>query len=291
MKLHNRSRVAGFAVDSLDNSHTRKHETKTEVQKMRQIMEGDLSLTKQDGWDELWQKGVTPWDFNKPTPALAAELDAAEWGRQESYRILVPGCGSGFDLLTMASHQQGLQQRGFVSDSVIVGLDISLTSLEKAKQVLVNEYRPNPHDGSPCILLIHGDFFDRSTWTSVYSTIPDIQDKLTSCVQKDEFDLVYDYVFFCALPPDLRLGWGQAVASLLRPGTGRLLTLVFPIHRAPRMKGPPYPVTIDDYKQVLESKRVCMISKPCETPFTIPERVGKELVCWWIRGKNRKSSL
>lgn len=264
------------------NPEQERRKTKVRVHRMRQTLEEDSSLYKEQGWDRLWQEGVTPWDLNVPTPALASELKASKWPRQESSRLLIPGCGSGFDLISLACHQEYLQRRGLICDSVIVGVDISQTSLEQAKQVLTRDYQPKTD--SPCITLVHGDFFDCSTWRSVYSSSTDtIEQNLTSCFQEGAFDLIYDYVFFCALPPGLRDPWGEAVSSLLKPGTGRLLTLMFPVLQNPELKGPPYPVTVEDYQKVLEPRHVVMDSEPYNSPQTVPDRVGKELVCWWTR--------
>jgi methyl halide transferase len=273
----------------LSISSSDKAKTKAMVQKMRQTIDADASLNKEQGWEQLWQDGVTPWDLNRPTPALVSELEASNW---KTEKVLVPGCGSAFDLLTIAAHQERLQRAGLVQGSaVVIGLDISLTSLEQAKKVLVREYQPKAD--SPCISLVHGDFFDCSTWKAIYSSKPEIIDdaKLASWFREEMFDFIFDYVFFCALPPDLRPAWGQAMSSLLKPETGRLLTLMFPVLPNPEMKGPPFPVSVEDYRKVLEPKNVVLESEPYESPHTVPERVGKELVGWWIRDSSAPSKL
>ena len=32
------------------------------------------------------------------------------------------------------------------------------------------------------------------------------------------FDFIFDYTFFCALPPSMRGAWGKRTAELLKPG-------------------------------------------------------------------------
>ena len=107
--------------------------------------------------------------------------------------------------------------------------------------------------------------------------------------RKEHFDFIFDYTFFCALLPSLRPAWGARTAELLAPGTGRLLTFMFPILTdADPRQGPPYPVTIDDYRRVLEPHGVHMDDdKPRQNAETVPSRAGRELVCWWIRNDDR----
>lgn len=270
---------------------TEKGKTKRMVARMRQRIEEDHSVTKESGWDKLWQEGVTPWDLNLPTPALEAELAASKWNRLDgTSNVLVPGCGSGFDLVVLARHQERLQRMGLVRDSLVVGLDISVTSLKRAEEVLRNDLQTTPT--TPCVTLAHGDFFDCDTWNSVFCSHAEPQrNRATTSFEEGMFDFIYDYVFFCALPPNLRESWGAAVSSLLKPGTGRLLTIMFPVLQNPEMKGPPFPVTVEDYQKVLEPKGVLMESGPFESPHSVPERADKELLCWWRRKDNLRSNL
>jgi hypothetical protein len=129
-------------------------------------------------------------------------------------------------------------------------------------------------------------------------------DCVTSSLNRSEeasFDFIFDYTFFCALPPTRRKEWGERTSQLLVPETGRLLTFIFPIlkqddtdeddhtdesdsNRLPT--GPPFPVTVKDYRRVLEPVGVQMESDHAyENSDTVPQRVGTELVCWWtMRG-------
>ena len=262
------------------------------VEKMRHRLSEDSTSSQENGWDELWQNNVTPWDINMPTPALEAELLTTKLenhDKNQTYKILVPGCGSGFDLLTMARHQDQWQQAGLIRDGIVVGLDISLTSLKHARQVTIDD-DALPTNTTSCVTLAHGDFFDCNSWKSVYCSQSDKENTISQSFQEGSFDLIYDYVFFCALPPKLRPSWGNAVSSLLKPVTGRLLTLMFPVLPNAEVKGPPYPVTVENYRSVLEPRGVVMESRPYESQHTIPPRAGKELVCWWRRDDWPRSS-
>ncbi|CAI5464830.1 unnamed protein product, partial [Closterium sp. Yama58-4] len=59
------------------------------------------------GWDKAWQASTTPWDLGGVTPAVAA-LVAAQEGSPlhlppSIRRVLVPGCGTGYDVEALAS--------------------------------------------------------------------------------------------------------------------------------------------------------------------------------------------
>jgi SAM-dependent methyltransferase len=118
-------------------------------------------------------------------------------------RVLVPGCGSGYDLATLAR-----------DDRTVVGLDLS----EKARRAFLESTATLPGT----VLFEVADFF------SYEPTQP--------------FDFVWDYTFFCALDPDRREDWATAMERLIRPG-GLLATLLFPFEDpASDRDGPPWPV-------------------------------------------------
>lgn len=72
-----------------------------------------------------------------------------------------------------------------------------------------------------------------------------------------KFILAYDYTFFCAIPPAMREAWGKRYAELVSTG-GVLLCLIFPID-GDRAGGPPYSVSADAYRAVLEPAFKCVI--------------------------------
>lgn len=51
-------------------------------------------------WDTRYRGGVTPWDAAGVPPRLHAWLQA----RKEKARILVPGCGTGYEVRALAAH-------------------------------------------------------------------------------------------------------------------------------------------------------------------------------------------
>lgn len=100
--------------------------SKDEREKLRQHF---LTLSPDDqlkGWDDMWKSNITPWDRNKPNPALVdtlnskADLFGSPFkevdGEKVRKKALVPGCGKGYDVLLFASY-------GYVSVSRACLLD------------------------------------------------------------------------------------------------------------------------------------------------------------------------
>lgn len=244
---------------------------KAQTLKMRER----LQAQPQD-WESLWQEGVTPWDLGRPTVALASELVDFRPARS-TLRSLVPGCGAGYDLITVARHHDALLEAKVVDSAAVIGLDLSPTSLQRATAVLQQEFETFPVQTD--VQLIQGDYFvNPQAWK--------LHQRFGKAVETDQgengiqFDLLFDYTFFCALPLALREAWGRTTAELLHDD-GRLLTFMFPVVDAPKDQGPPYPVTLDDYRRVLEPLGWQLESEPHVSADTDPQRVGKELIGWW----------
>jgi methyl halide transferase len=258
-----------------------------QVQRMRdRFHEEAPSKQQRNVWEDLWQEGTTPWDLGRPTPLLRSEL--VPWRSQEcnkvpAFRALVPGCGAGYDLISIA---QWIDERETTDPpNVVVGLDLSETSLQRASEVVGNDTFSALN--RTCVKLMCGDFFQDESWKSVASfgaTPTDVTGIQKLSRKHEPFDFIFDYTFFCALPPSLRSAWGEQTVALLTPNTGRLLTIVFPVirtHSGGSLKGPPYPVTEDDYKQVLEPHGLIRDGPLRVHPDTVPARIGQELVGWW----------
>ncbi|KAE8658642.1 Thiocyanate methyltransferase 1 [Hibiscus syriacus] len=179
-------------------------ESNTLVQNVQQLLNANPST----GWEESWKLGVTPWDLGSPTPVV---LHLHNTGSLPMGRALVPGCGTGYDVVAMAC-----------TGRHVVGLDISEEAIKKAKQM--SSSSPNVDHST----FLKEDFF---SWRPT-----------------DLFDLVFDYTFFCAIQPDMRSAWAQQIQNLLKPD-GELITLMFPIDD--HAGGPPYKVSIEDYEKVL----------------------------------------
>jgi methyl halide transferase len=170
----------------------------------------------QSSWSAAWAQGITPWDSGgTPQQALVSFMTKIDQGKDLVARqvenggkakALVPGCGTGYDVEYLASV-------GYET----IGIDIA-PEATKASNKWLESLQPGP----PHLKNIHfrtADYF-------------------VSNQEQETYDLIYDYTFFCALPEQLRSSWAEAHATSCKKGTGRLLTIVYPIMED-RPGGPP----------------------------------------------------
>ncbi|KAG6732932.1 hypothetical protein I3843_01G194300 [Carya illinoinensis] len=87
------------------------------VDKLQQFVRSDST----GGWQDSWEQGVTPWDLGRPTPVI---LHLHQTGALPKGRALVPGCGSGYDVVAIACPERH-----------VVGLDISNRAIMKAEEI------------------------------------------------------------------------------------------------------------------------------------------------------------
>ncbi|KAK1294032.1 Thiocyanate methyltransferase 1 [Acorus calamus] len=84
------------------------------VRKIQEVIHGG------DGWNKCWEQGLTPWDTGRPTPVL---VDLLEKGGLPKGRALVPGCGTGYDVVAIAGPER-----------FVVGLEISERAIKRAEE-------------------------------------------------------------------------------------------------------------------------------------------------------------
>ena len=156
-------------------------------------------------------------------------------GTKTRKRVLVPGCGRGYDVLLFSSY-------GFNA----VGLDISPTATEEALKVQADQGREqqypvkNIQDGRGEARFITADYFMDNFLSETHG----------SPSSDRKFDLIYDYTFLCALPPALRPKWAARMSELLSP-TGSLICMEFPLGKSPKLGGPPHGLEPELYEQLL----------------------------------------
>ncbi len=193
-------------------------------------------------WENRWKQGHTPWDAGASPPVLA-ELLAA--GALPGGRALVPGCGAGYDVLSLAGPER-----------YAVGIEIAPSAAPRFEQE-----REKAGVAAEHVELIIADFF--------------------SFDAEQPFDLVWDYTFLCALDPDLRSRWAQRSHALLAPG-GTLATLLFPVDPTrPREQGPPFalePEEVAEHLRPFFSRRELRPVKRSHAG-----REGKEWIALWQR--------
>ena len=164
-------------------------------------------LTMPTDWEERYDTGDTPWDKGAAHPALV------EFLRREPVRgrVLVPGCGLGFDVRALAA----------TADEVI-GLDVAPSAVRGAKA--------HPAVGGESYIL--ADLFA-------------LPAKLRA-----SFDWVFEHTCFCAIDPARRADYVSAVASALRPG-GHLLAIHYMNPQMdPGETGPPFGTTVAELDEL-----------------------------------------
>lgn len=127
-----------------------------------------------DFWTVRYAAARTPWDLGE-APAVLGRFLARAPGRG---KVLIPGCGSGYEVA--AFHRAGYD---------VTALDFSPAAVERARSVL----------GELADKVMVGDFFTHEF--PPYS-----------------FDFVYERAFLCSMPPALWNAYGERMADLLRPG-------------------------------------------------------------------------
>ncbi|KAK4444839.1 S-adenosyl-L-methionine-dependent methyltransferase [Podospora aff. communis PSN243] len=182
-------------------------------------------------WDQLWKESYSPWDRGGPSLALNDLLEQhprlfpSITGRKP--RALVPGCGRGHDVLLLSA---------FGYD--VTGLDVSETSLKEAAE---NE---RANSGQDIYAVREGIAAEKGkvTWMAA-----DFFDSENPSLKPASFDLIYDYTFFCAVPPEGRPKWAKRMSELLNPDGGRLVCLEWPLRKPLSSGGPPWGLVAEAY--------------------------------------------
>jgi hypothetical protein len=124
-------------------------------------------------FDARYAAGRTPWDYGGVPNALKAFL-----GKHPGPgRVLIPGCGSGYEIEAFAS-----------AGWDVIGIDFSTVAIARARSLL----------GRLADKVYEGDFFNHP-------------------FRERSFDLIYERTFLCALPPGLWPHYAQRLAALLAP--------------------------------------------------------------------------
>lgn len=150
---------------------------------------GDAS-NHPDKWSALWDKGdFLPWDRGTPNPALEDTLSdrtdllgscftKTSAGNSRRKRVLVPGCGKGYDVLLLAS---------FGYDTF--GLEVSETAVKRCyeeQKIHGGEYPVrDAKAGAGAVVFMLGDFF--------------ATDWMKNIEGDEKVDMIYDYTvrLFC----------------------------------------------------------------------------------------------
>lgn len=167
-------------------------------------------------WEERFAAGNTPWDRGASNPQLAAWLES---GVLKPCRILVPGCGSGYEVVDLA-----------LAGFEVMGLDYADEAIARAHQRL--------KDAQVDATLVHADVL---AWS------PD-----------RPFDAVYEQTCLCALYPDHWREYADRLHRWLPPG-GKLFALFLQWLREGAaeglIQGPPYHCDINAMRALFAEPR------------------------------------
>ena len=126
--------------------------------------------TRPEFWDNRFVAGKTPWDLHGVPQGLNAYLSRSTPGR-----VLIPGCGSAYEV-------RAFSDAGWS----VTAIDFSPAAVARAKKLL----------GSLSDLVVLGDFFKHP-------------------FGEHEFDVAYERTFLCALPPPLWKDYVSRLEQLL----------------------------------------------------------------------------
>ncbi len=177
----------------------------------------------QEFWQERFEKKETGWDRGGPSPQLLAWLDS---GELQPCRVVVPGCGSGWEVAELA-------RRGFE----VVGIDYTAAAVDRTRA------RVTEQGGLAEVLR-----------ADVLSYLP-----------AQKFDAVYEQTCLCALHPAHWLAYSQQLHQWLKPDASLWVMFMQMIRPAATLEGviqgPPYHCDINAMR-VLFPERDWIWPKP-----------------------------
>ena len=183
-------------------------------------------------WNQCYVENNIGWDLGGVTPVFK---DWADQLKAKS-KILVPGCGNGYDPLYFASlgHE-------------VLAVDFSENAINRIKRQS-QEMKIN-------IQTLTCDFFNLTNLINI------------------EFDYIVEYTFFCAIDPTRRKEYSNVAHSLLKE-SGLLVALFLPLNKDISEGGPPFSVSKSDIEDIF-SKRFKLI-KSLQHPLSIDVRKESE---------------
>lgn len=174
-------------------------------------------------WEQRFAAGETPWDRGEVHPQLCAWLAA---GALRPCQILVPGCGSGYEVAALA-------KAGFE----VTALDYASEAIGRARRLL--------DAAGANARLVEADAL---AWQP-----------------ERAFDAVYEQACLCALHPDQWRDYADQVHRWLAPG-GRLFALFIQFARPGAaegfVQGPPYHCDINAMRALFSEPRWAWAKPP-----------------------------
>lgn len=184
-------------------------------------------------WDKCYAEESTGWDRGSVHPAL---LDWSNRGLLTPCRILVPGCGRGYEV-------EYLSEAGFD----VTAVDYAQSPLENLRR-RVAKLANQP-------VMIQQDIFQYDP--------------------EENFDSVYEQTCLCAIAPEQRSNYERQVHGWLKPG-GTLFALFMQCDQLQRSEGspggPPFHCDVEDMRRLFPIDRWEWLDSP-DKSFAHPNGV------------------
>ena len=190
-------------------------------------------------WEEKYVKNQAGWDTGNANPIFAQLIKKKHF--LQPGRILIVGAGKGYDAIDAA-------KEGFD----VTAVDFSEKAISFAEELA--------KQNNVKINFLAEDFFklDEKYFNS--------------------FDVVYDYVFYCAIDPSRRSEYADVVSKLLKP-SGKFVAILFPVEK--KIGGPPFGV---DPLEVYENfSRHLQLEFSSKIVDSIKPRKGREVLQIYIK--------
>jgi len=169
-----------------------------------------------DFWEQRFAEGDTPWDRGASSPQLAVWISS---GAMKPCRILVPGCGSGYE----------------VADLALAGFEV--TGLDYADSAIARTH-------------------ERLKSSEIDATL--VQADALSWQPDRPFDAVYEQTCLCALYPDDWRAYADQLQRWIAPG-GKLFALFVQLLRPQAaegfVQGPPYHCDVNAMRALFPESR------------------------------------
>jgi SAM-dependent methyltransferase len=179
-----------------------------------------LDPRKSEFWESRYVGKVTNWDLYQPAPALLSWLKSS---RKQSGKVLVLGCGRGYDAIALAEH-------GFE----VTAIDFAPTAIAAARTLAA--------EAEVSIRWLQADIFALDASFDGWA------------------DVVFEHTFFCTLEPASRPRYRELVSRLVKPG-GDLVGVFFTF-ADDGSEGPPFTIDAGDLPGLLAPEFACTLLAP-----------------------------
>jgi SAM-dependent methyltransferase len=185
-------------------------------------------------WNSEYESRKTGWDLNSPNPVFKYLITDVTFIKPS--KIIILGSGKGFD--AVLAYEKGYD---------VTTVDFATNANEYCKE-LSEKFNSK-------LSIIEKDFFELDS--SIFNS----------------FDIVYEYVTYCAISITRRNDFLRLAAKLLKPG-GRFVTDLFPIDK--REDGPPFSVDLSEF--LIDAKKFFNLEYLNKNVPSVKPRRGKEIL-------------